>query len=61
MTSTQQLSTKAEFTERLENLVRTAEANDIDVARGYTFRTEGDGADWSLELLEVVKPDDTSD
>lgn len=57
MTQTQQPSTKAEFTEQLENLIRTAEANDIDIAGGYSFRTEGAGADWGLELFEVVKPD----
>ena len=56
MTRTQQSLTKAEFTEQLESLVRRAEANDIDIAGGYTFRTDGDGADWSLELFEVVKP-----
>lgn len=58
MTQPKQPTTKAEFREGLEELVRSAEANDIDITGGYTFRTDGDGADWSLELFEVVKPDE---
>jgi hypothetical protein len=58
MTQSKQPATKAKFREQLEELIRAAEANDIDIAGGYSFRTDGDGADWGLELLEVVKPDE---
>lgn len=56
MTQSNQPTTKTEFGEQLEELIRTAESNDVDITGGYTFRTDGDGADWNLELFTVTKP-----
>ncbi|MDS0294945.1 hypothetical protein [Halogeometricum luteum] len=56
MKQTRPPETRDELTDQLEALIRSAEANGVDVAGGYSFRTESEKPDWSLELLRLAKP-----
>ena len=56
MTQTRKPITEEEFRTQLEALIRSAESSGVNVAGGYSFRTDSENPDWSLELFEVTKP-----
>lgn len=46
--------TDEEFHDQLRQLIRTAEANGVDVAGGWECRnTSPDHSDWDIEITEV--------
>jgi hypothetical protein len=54
-------TTEEAFQNHLHRLVRTAEANGVDVEGGWTCRT-GDGrSDWGVEVLELRSSRRTAD
>lgn len=55
MTEKQRLATEDAFHEELQELVRRAHANDVDVEGGWACRN-GDGhPDWDVVVTEVEK------
>lgn len=50
------VTTEEEFEEALAHLVRTAEANGVDVDGGWTCRDGSDRPDWGVEVYEVREP-----
>ena len=50
--------TEAEFRDRMEELIRGAETEGIDVRRNYVFCSDDERPDWDVELFELVQPED---
>lgn len=47
-------TTDEEFHDQLQQLIRTAEGNDVNVAGGWPCRADGpDQSSWDVEILEV--------
>jgi len=50
------IETEADFQAAIEDLVREAYANDVDVLGGWPIQTEEDVPDWDVEIV-VLSPE----
>jgi hypothetical protein len=54
-------TTEEAFQNQLRRLVRTADANGVDVEGGWTCRTDDGRSDWGVEILELQSRAPTAD
>lgn len=52
------VTTEEEFDAALSGLVRSANANDVDIEGGWEYRTADGEPDWDVVILEVRERDD---